>query len=331
MEFIVKILKKLGIFEEVREVYLKRKLKKRKKRNLRGKYKFEDRRKGNKKMCMILAGYKMFCADVIFDRIKKFVPKDVDVCILSSGKYSEELSELAKKNNWSYLSTKRNNVSLIQNIAIKLHKDAKYIYKLDEDVFVTKNYFKTLFDTMKKLEKDCDYEIGYIAPTIPINGYGNLNVLKKYNLVEYYTKTFERPVYSTDFKKAVIANKDAAKFFWGKGNYLPNIDVMDNDFNKDPFKYEACPVRFSIGAILFKRDFFEEMGMFDVPRFGSAMGMDEVQICRYCLDQSKGMLISLNTVVGHLSFGSQNKSMEEYFLKHKDVFEIHKINGGKSK
>ena len=105
-------------------------------------------------MCMILAGYKMFCADVIFDRIKKFVPKDVDVCILSSGKYSEELSELAKKNNWSYLSTKRNNVSLIQNIAIKLHKDAEYIYKLDEDVFVTRNYFKTLFDTMKKLEKE---------------------------------------------------------------------------------------------------------------------------------------------------------------------------------
>ena len=102
-------------------------------------YKFENRKKDKNKVCFILAGYKEFLYDVIFERILKFIPEDVEICLLSSGKYSQILSEIAEKNNWSYLSTKRNNVSLIQNVAITIFNKADYIYKLDEDILKTQN------------------------------------------------------------------------------------------------------------------------------------------------------------------------------------------------
>ena len=46
-------------------------------------YKFEDRRKNCKKLCMVLSGYKDFLWDSVFGRLKKFVPEDIDICILS--------------------------------------------------------------------------------------------------------------------------------------------------------------------------------------------------------------------------------------------------------
>jgi len=45
-------------------------------RNLAGKYKFENRKKDYAKLCIIIAGYKPFLYNTIFGRIKKFIPKD---------------------------------------------------------------------------------------------------------------------------------------------------------------------------------------------------------------------------------------------------------------
>ena len=61
--------------------------------------------------------------------------------------------------------------------------------------------------------------------------------------------------------------------------------------------------------------------MFDVPN-GSGMGSDEEQICKYCVANSKAIIVSKNSIVGHLSFGIQNKVMEEYFKNNKNVFDI---------
>ena len=50
----------------------------------------------------------------------EYLNDEMDICIVSSGLYSDRLSEIAKKYGWSYLSTKRNSVTLTQNTAIKL-------------------------------------------------------------------------------------------------------------------------------------------------------------------------------------------------------------------
>ena len=78
----------------------------------RGKYKFVDRKKDHNKLCIILAGYKEFLYEDVFSRIKKFISDDIDVCLVSSGLYSEKLDKIAEENNWSYVSTKKNKVTL---------------------------------------------------------------------------------------------------------------------------------------------------------------------------------------------------------------------------
>ena len=58
--------------------------------NIRGKYRFTSRKKGCIKMCIILIGYKQFLWSDVIGRFRTFVPDDVDVCLVSSGKYLPE-------------------------------------------------------------------------------------------------------------------------------------------------------------------------------------------------------------------------------------------------
>ena len=320
-EIIKSILKKIGILEKLKIVRNRVNRKRKYKKSINKNIIFENRMKNKEKVCFVLAGYKPFLYEIIFKRLKTFLSKDIEVCILSSGLYSKELSDIAKENNWSYISQKRNNVSLIQNTAINIFRNAKFIYKLDEDIFITENYFETLMKTMEKCEKEGEYQVGFVAPTIPINGFGNMEVLKRFNLIETYTKKFEKPLYAAGKNRMVENNPDVAKFFWGYEDYLPNIDKMNEIVQKDEFDYIACPIRFSIGAILFTRDFWSEMEMFDVSS-GNGMGLDEKQICEYCINTSKAIIVSKNTIVGHLSFGNQNKTMEKYFIENKEKFDL---------
>lgn len=292
-------------------------------RYFNSKYKFENRSNGNEDLCIILAGYKEFTWEVIFNRIKTFADKNMDICILSSGVYSEKLSEIAEKNNWSYLSISKNCVTLAQNIALKLFDKAKYVYKLDEDIFVTKNFFKELKHTYNEVSKNGLYNVGFVAPIIPINGYGHVRLLEKLDLVQYYEKHFEDVRYVAGRERMIESDPEVAKFMWGKGNKVPQIDELDRLLHNKDFEYSACPIRFSIGAILFKRELWEKMRYFKVES-GSCMGLDESQICSYCVCDSKAMIIAENTCVGHLSFGTQNKPMEEYFKKNTNVFKIKK-------
>jgi len=308
MKIIYNVLKR--IYKKIRRIV-----------KLNGRHTFQCRKKDYSKLCVIIAGYKPFLYDVIFKRIVTFIPKDIDVCIVSSGKYDEKLSKIAEKNDWSYISTKRNCVTLAQNIVINKFPKAELIYKLDEDIFVTENYFETLLNTYKECEQNGEYNVGFVAPIIPINGYGNMKILERFNMVEYYTEKFEKPLYAAGRDRKIETDPEVAKFMWGEGKFLPMIDEMNKIMNRDTFSYNACPIRFSIGAILFSRELWEEMKFFKVKK-GSCMGLDEVQICSFCVINSKAMIVSNNSVVGHLSFGTQNETMKEYFLTNKKNFSI---------
>lgn len=286
------------------------------------KYTFENRAKNEDTLCYILAGYKEFTWDILFERIKKFAPKNIDICILSSGVYSDKLSKIARDNNWSYLSINRNCVTLAQNILLKLFDKAENIYKLDEDIFITKDFFKQLKYTYEEVNKK-DYNVGFVAPLIPINGYGHAKILEKLDLVDTYEKKFEKVKYAAGRERMIESSPEVARFMWGEGEYIPQIDELSHKLNKMPFSYSACGIRFSIGAIYFKRQLWESMRYFKVDK-GPCMGLDETQICSYCICDSKAMIISENVCVGHLSFGTQNKPMEEYFKNNLDMFKIKK-------
>ena len=104
-------------------------------------YKFENRKKDKETLCYILAGYKEFTWDIIFERIKKFAPKDIDICILSSGVYSDKFSKIAKDNNWSYLSVDRNCVTLVQNILLKEFNKAENFWTVTLNFDYIRRYY----------------------------------------------------------------------------------------------------------------------------------------------------------------------------------------------
>ena len=282
--------------------------------------KFINRQKGLEKLCIVLAGYKEYLYPAVFGRIKAYMEDDIDVCIITSGKWSDTVDEICKEQNWSYLSTKENDVSLVQNVAINLHKNAKYIYKLDEDIFVTKGYFKNMFNAYLRA---CEsrYNPGVIAPLLNINGFTYLIVLEKLGLVGEYESRFGKAKYSTTENDIIQNSPEVARFFWGEGGVVPDIDTMNAIFSKGETKEIACSIRFSIGAILFERSLWESMDYFRMVRGTNSLGVDEADICRYCCLISKPLMVSENVVVGHLSFGPQNATMKQYYLENKSMFD----------
>ena len=282
---------------------------------------FEDRQKGHKKMCMVLAGYKSFLYGATMERLKAYIDPDIDVCIITSGIFSEEIQQLCEKENWSYLSTKENNVAIVQNVAIQLHPGAEWIYKLDEDIFITEGFFSNMMIAYEHADSGF-YNPGIMAPLIPVNGYGYVRILQKLGLVENYTKRFEKPQYSTGPERNIEGDPQAAQFMWGGlQSSIPSIDEMAKRFQNEPLEERPCPIRFSIGAVLFARSFWEEMRYFTV-HTGNGMGYDEEQICQWCALHARPIMVSENIVVGHLSFGPQNVLMKDYFLTHPEKFSV---------
>lgn len=283
-----------------------------------GGWKFEERAHGCETLCIILAGYKEFLYPKTLDRIARFAPANMDICVASSGINSEYLKDICRKNGWSYLSTKKNNVCLIQNMAIKLHPNANYIFKLDEDIFITEGYFEHMKRAYQHAQNG-QFNPGVMAPIIPINGYGHMRVLEKLNLLQTFKEKFEEPKYMAGNIRQIENNPDAAKFFWDC-QYIPSIDELNKRFSLEKPEERACPIRFSIGAIFFERGLWEDMKYFSVNRGTTGMGRDEIDLCSYCLIKSRPLMVSENIVVGHLSFGRQNGIMKQYFLEHMEQF-----------
>lgn len=291
------------------------------KKAVKGKYVFINRQKEHKKMCMILAGYKDLIWNDVEERLKKYLPEDIDVCLLSSGKYCENLEKTAKKNNWSYLSTSENKVTLIQNIAIDLFPKAELIYKLDEDIFITEKFFSNLEKTYYEIEKNSNYDVGFVSCLLNVNGFTYIPILDELKLLKEYENRFGHARYICgSYEDAILKNSEAAKFMWGSSDErLKNIDELSKVFEIKKFSYLICPVRFSIGAILFSREVWEEMGRFKVG-IGSGMGADEVQICNFCMSNCKLIAISENSVVGHFGYGPHSKEMNKYYADNKAIF-----------
>lgn len=284
------------------------------------KYKFENRSKDSDVMLMVLAGYKPLLWSNVFRRLKNYCPDYIDVCLVSSGKYSDELSKLCEKNHWSYLSLKRNNINLAQNTAISLFKKANYIIKMDEDIFVTEHSIENLISRYEEIKKDSKYYPGTISPLINLNGYSYLKILEAYGLVDEYKKRFGEARFD-GHNKPIEHSIDAAEMMWGITGELPKLDDLSREIStKIKDNYSACPIRLTIGMFLMERSFWEDMGMFRVRRFVSDFGNDENEINKHAIWNSKAMLYDHSTVVGHFSFHYQDENMQKVFKEHTEYF-----------
>lgn len=280
-------------------------------------YVFEDRRKGTGAGIFVLAGYKEYLWDYVFERLSRFVPPDIDICIISPGKYNQRLAELARVHEWSYLSTKKNSVTLAQNIAFAIFEKYEWIYKMDEDIFVTEYVFENLYQSYREVEETSNYRVGVTVPLMPVNGCGYHMVLEKAQKKSDYEKKFGKIVIGGNPESEIERNPESAVFMWAE---CPHIDKINRMFS-DVEPFVACGVRYSIGFILMRHSFWEEMQGFSVSG-GVDMGVDEEEVCASCINRSRALVISRRAVAGHFSFGPQTERMKWYLSEHPEKFEI---------
>lgn len=282
------------------------------KRRLSKEYEFINRSKGEKKLLLILAGYQNFYWDVLLKRVYEFTESDVDVCIVIPGSpHKEKLKEICEKYNWSYLYSKYDRLGLVQNIAIKLHSNAEYIIKIDEDIVVSEKYFNNMINAYDKVKSVTRNKVGIVAPLINVNGYSYIPFLESINKIEEYDEKFGRAISSCTYEK-VHLDADAALYLWENSIPFDNVAKFINKNNNG--KISICPHRYSIGMILFKRKFWEEMNMFEVGR-DEELGLEEKQVCEYCNRTSQVIVIAEDVFIGHLGFGNQKEKVKQFFFE----------------
>ena len=287
------------------------------------KYRVEGIVQNKEKMLYVLSGYKPYLWEDVFSRIKKYQPYDMEVCIGSSGKYCEELSKLCSENGWVYVSTKLNNVCVISNIIIRLFPNAEYIYKLDEDIYLPKNYFNDLFQAYKVIEKEIPADIGYICPELPLGWYGMHEFLIRNNCLEEFESKFGIHKIGARVQNPSIRQHNGIdEFIWEK---IGVFDKKAKEYHDNGFSYEKCGARSRIAAILFTRRFWNRMGGLRRPLLGIGVGDwgDEGQITSYCALNFQMMICVKNILVGHFAFGGAEKNVLRFKEKHPEIFALH--------
>lgn len=284
---------------------------------------FDSRAKGSNKLLVVLTGYKELVWDSVFPRLKLFTPADVDVVLVTAGKICGKIRAICADYGWSYIGTEINNVSLAINTAIYHHSNAEYIYKMDEDIFVTKGCFEKMLDTYIVLKAETRYEVGFTTPLIPVNGYSYVRLLEIFDKVDAWEERFGELIYTDCYKHhgTIHDSPEAAMFLWGADNPdFEDIDVMAEVLQNSKYTYSICPIRYSIGFILFGRRDWVRMGMFPVSKYQN-LGVDEEHICTYCMMSARVMAVSENAIAGHLHYGGpQREALEEYYRSNREKF-----------
>lgn len=279
-------------------------------------YKFQNRSRGKKYLCYILAGYDPALWDSTLARVEAFQSDDVDYCLVSSGKYVDYLDSLAEKNGWSYLYTETNQVCFIQNKVIELHPAAEYIFKMDEDMFIGAGFFERMIQEYHRIEREGDYKIGFVVPVIPLNCCGYVSYLKLSGNREAYEKRFGR-AYRCGFS-AVFNVEETAEFLW---DTVGTFDVMAHKFLRNE-GYQILNSYFNIGCIFFSRNRWLMMGKWPEKPGESGMGTDEAYIYQDNVENSLSIYEVQGVLTGHLAFGHQKKRMLEYYKEHRERFQI---------
>lgn len=277
-------------------------------------YSFTDRSKGKEAMCYVLAGYEQTIWDGTLSRIEKYQSEQFDYCLISSGKHDEELAKMAERNNWSYLSTEKNQVCYIQNLVVELHPHAEYIIKMDEDIFVGPEFFDRMLSNFKRVESEGDYRIGFAVPVVPLNCAGYVTYLKLSGTRNAYEEKFGR-AYISRFS-AVFNVEDTATFLW---DTMKTFNDMSERFHKNE-GYGILNCYYNIGVIMFTRERWMIMGKWPEDPNSSGMGVDEAFICQDGNEKDMPIYEFYDVLAGHLAFGHQKRTMLEYYANNKAKF-----------
>ena len=273
---------------------------------------FDDRRMQSDLLITVLAGYKQDLWPLVMPRLKTAVATvgGADVCFVSPGKRDQALAELCKSEGWSYLSTATNDVSLAQNVCLKLHDRAQWIVKLDEDMFLLPRTIIDIVDEYKRIKAEGRVDPGFVAPMIPLNGFCYRPLLRSLGLLAEYESRFGTAQLGTS-GLPIHTDPLAARWIWEKTTPLEDLPER---LSTMPSEDLLSPIQFSIGIIVFERAFWEQFSYFNVSRRKLLAGMntlggDESHICASAMIHSRPIVVTSKTAAGHFSFGGQYAGM----------------------
>lgn len=278
-------------------------------------YDFVNRSNGSENLLLILAGFQEFYWEGVLERVrqnKEQFNEDIDICICVPGENGRILKEYAEKYNWSYLRITDDLLAQAQNTAISLHPKAKWIYKIDEDIIISDNYFKKLKENYIAAQLQLHTKVGLVTPILNVNACGTSIFLNTIGMMEEYENKFDK--LKIGMNEPIHKNPDVAEWIWEKT--IPFSDVASLVEEKNSGKVKVCSYRLSIGAILFTREFWDEIGYFRVAEIG-CMGAEEEQVNSYCMNNMYSIVIAEDTLAGHLGFFHQKESCRKFYEKHK--------------
>jgi len=281
-----------------------------------GRRKFDDRSSGTSKALIILGGHKPYLWPWTLYRVARHVPSGVDVCLVTPGVEVPELRQFASRRGWSYLATENGHVSLGLNLAIRALPAARHIFKLDEDIFVADGFFEALMHGYRQVRREAEYAVGFCSPILNVNGFSYVDYLRELDLTDAWEQQFGSLRRAMDGIPAQ-ADGEAAVWLWRHG--LP-VDATAARFAQRPFGYSIVPHRFSIGAILFERELWDQMRGFGRGLRPPGLGEDEEHIAISCLTSSRIMAVIHNVYAGHFAFGPQTPAMLATFGSSLDDF-----------
>jgi hypothetical protein len=283
-------------------------------------YLIVDNRNNYDNLLIIVAWYQDYIYDKVLERVQKNMEPNIDVCVVTPWKKDEELIKYCSKYWWSYLCTKDNKLSLAQNIAIKLHRKAQFIYKMDEDIFITEWFFSNLKEKYQLTIENSEFIPWAITPVININGFTYSYFLKTINKKEEFEKNFSK-IKQEVWKewKNIRYSGEIAEYM--RKNTLPIDKTQERFFkNIDISKtFNSNSVKYSIWCFMIPRYIWEGMGWFDVA-FEWWLWKEETQFLSYTINESRPIILCENCLCWHFSFGPQKRRMKDFFEKNRDLF-----------
>lgn len=267
-----------------------------------GRHELDDRRRGAERLVIVLAGYKEVLWPHTLDRIERAMPEDTDVCLVVAGRDVPELRTRAATSGWSYLTTQAGAISMIQNLAIKLHPRAQRIHKIDEDMLLGEGYFLDLEASRDRAIAEQRYDIAVAAPVINVNTVSFEPFLRTLGLEEEFERAFGPRQIAM---RKLQTEPEPAIWLWERT--LPFDDVARR-FRAEPFGWSVSPYRFSIGAILFERPTWERMRGFRRPLQAPGLGVDEMHINASVVNELEVTAVMHDVLAGHFAYGGAQEA-----------------------
>jgi hypothetical protein len=288
--------------------------------------------KGTNVAIYVLLGKYYYLWDVVLERLY-YYNEGFDVVLVNPGGFhSDAALALSKNYGFSYIEFLPNNIEAAQNYVIQHIIDSPIVIKLDDDVFLTKFTIKNMIRVYSRLKEE-GVDIGFVAPVLNVNNVSFYHFLKTLDLIEEYSKIFEKPIFAKHWtKQRIWYDPEVAKWIWERSIPLNKVAYIFAKKNNE--LYEYIPVRFSISCILFERAFLLRHYGYSSPGprvsiniqgkirntpliWGSVIQVDEDSINFYVDNKKHARILALDSFAGHLSYYPQQEVMLRWYRNNK--------------